>query len=43
MSRSVCQEIIADMGFVVSTTPHVSCLLPGHPVLLLGLARPGRA
>lgn len=38
MSRTVCQEIIADMGFVLPTTPGWSWLLPGHPGLPLGLA-----
>lgn len=38
MSRTVCQEIIADMGFVLPTTPGWSWLLPGHPALPLGPA-----
>jgi len=33
MSRTVCQEIIADMGFALPTTPRWSWLLPGHPAL----------
>lgn len=39
MSHTVCQEIIADMGFVLPTTPGWSWLLPGHPALPSGKAR----
>lgn len=42
MSRTVCQEIIADMGFVLPTIPGWSWLLPGHPVLPLGPAPAGK-
>lgn len=42
MSRTVCQEIIADMGFALPTTPHLSWLVPGHPVLPVGPALAGR-
>lgn len=41
MSRTVCQEIIADMGFVLPTTPGWSWLLPGLPGLPLGPAPAG--